>query len=569
TVDPTEAASNNIHAIKIPLILPSQYYLVEVRAQIGYDVPLPATGVLITFLDNNLVIGQVHVIDSHPNVPNLMDAIWTVGQTFTDSANNMAITVASKNGNSYQVTVNRGGGQPPPPQNQTTKFIQLAITGINAQPAVIINPNMTVTISIQISNVGTIAANNVSVQVTLDGQPFTNLQVSNVAAGSSTQTSFTWISTNGGHVFQVTLDPTHTINEPSRANHTASFNVNVGTTLSINIPANIASSGNIWVLINGVRYNFNSTQVTASVSTKLVTVQIQSLINASLGVRQAFTGWSDGSSSNPRQLTVTSSIVIQAVYATEYLLSINQNGGSTTPSSWHIANSAVSVSANTPSGMIPNWSRLVFTGWSGDYNSNSPSLSITMTKPFTLQANWIRQYYVTVVSPTGSPSGAGWYNAGSLARLSIQPEVDYNNKTRRVFTGWTGNVSGTSTDFTLTANKPINVAAQWTTQYQITFKVAGLPNSTYVTINVNNQNYQIAPNKPYSTWYNQGQTLNPTTTNQTVMTFFQFSNWHDSTGSNIVNPITVNSPAEYTASYQFTFCVWNCKKSIGKNNRNF
>jgi len=283
--------------------------------------------------------------------------------------------------------------------------------------------------------------------------------------------------------------------------------------------------------------------------------------------------------------------------------------------------------------MIQNWSRLVFTGWSGDYNSNSPSLSITMTKPFTLQANWIRQYYVTVVSPTGSPSGAGWYNAGananvtvqpivqfsngtrdiftgwnvpslaqapslqfsvnsptklqalwkfqyliqavssygtpqgsgwydagSSARLSIQPEVDYNNKTRRVFTGWAGGVSGSSTDFTLTANKPINVEAQWITQYQITFKVAGLPNSTSVTVNVNNQNYQIAPNKPYSTWYNQGQTLNPTTTNQTVMTFFQFSNWHDSTGSNIVNPITVNSPAEYTASYQFTFCVWNCKK---------
>jgi len=111
----------------------------------------------------------------------------------------------------------------------------------------------------------------------------------------------------------------------------------------------------------------------------------------------------------------------------------------------------------------------------------------------------------------------------------------------------------------LTANKPINIEAQWITQYQITFKVAGLPNSTSVTVNVNNQNYQITPNKPYSAWYNQGQTLNPTT-NQTVMTFFQFANWHDSTGSNVANPITVNSPAEYTASYQFTFCVWNCKK---------
>ena len=623
TVDPTETASNNIQAIKIPLALSSQYYLVEVRAQIAFDTALPAVGVLITFVDDNLVVGKVHVIDGHPSIPALNDAVWTVGHTFTDGRNNVAVTVTSRNGNSYQVTVNRGGRQPPQPQNQnqTSTFIQLAITGINAQPPVIINPNTTVTISIQISNVGTMAATNVPVQVTLDGQIFTNLQVSNVAAGSSTQTSFTWISTVGSHVFQVTLDPGHTINEPSRANNVASFNVNVGPILSINIPANIASSGNIWVLINGVRYNFTSTQLLASVPTGLVTVQIQSLINASLSVRQAFTGWSDGSSSNPRQLTVTSNMTIQAVYATQYLLSINQNGGSTTPGGWYGANSLATVSANATSSMIPNWSRLAFTSWTGDYNSTSLSLSINMTKPFTLQANWVREYYVTIISPAGSPSGAGWYSAGttdnvtvqpivefsngtrevfigwnnasfaqapnfqlhvdsptliqafwkvqyliqvassyggpqgsgwydsgSLAKISVQPEVNYNNQTRRILAGWTGDYSGNNANFTLPANKPMNVVAQWITQYQITFKVAGLPNSTHVTLNVNNQNYQIAPNQPYSAWYNQGQTLDPTT-NQTVMTFFQFANWRNSTGSNVMIPLTVTAPSEYTANY--------------------
>ena len=142
------------------------------RAQIGFDAALPAAGVLITLVNENLVVGKVHVIDGHPSVPELNDAVWTVGQTFTDSANNVAVTVTSKNGNSYEVTVNRGGVQPPPQpqnQNQTTQFIQLAITGINSQPAVIINPNTTVTISIQISNVGTMAAANVPIQVTLDG----------------------------------------------------------------------------------------------------------------------------------------------------------------------------------------------------------------------------------------------------------------------------------------------------------------------------------------------------------------------------------------------------------------
>jgi M6 family metalloprotease-like protein len=622
TVDPTEIASNNIHAIKIPLSPSYKYYLVEVRAQIGFDTHLPASGVLITSVNDNLDVGKVQVVDGHPSVSDLEDAVWTVGQTFTDSANSLAVTVTSKNGNSYQVTVNRGGGPPPPPQNQnqTTTFIQLAITGINVQPPVVINPNTTVTISIQISNVGTMSATNIPVQVTLDGQVFTNVQVSNVDAGSSTQISFTWVSTVGSHVFQVTLDPGHTINEPSRANHVVSFTVNVGPSLSINIPANITSSGNIWVLINGVRYNFTSTQLIASVSTGLVTVQIESLINVSMGVRQVFTGWSDGSSSNPRQLVVTSSTTIQALYATHYLLSINQNGGSTTPGGWYAANSVTKVSANTTSAIIPNWSRLIFTSWSGDYNSSTPSLSITMTKPFKIQANWVKQYYVTVLSSTGSPSGAGWYNSGtianvtvqpivefsngtrdvfigwnstsfastlhfpvnsptrlqavwklqyllqvassygapegsgwydvgSVAKISVQPQVNYNNQTRRIFVGWRGDYSGKSANFTLPANKPMSIAAEWITQYQVTFKVAGLPNSTYVTVNVNNQNIRIAPNQPYSTWYNQGQTLNPTT-NQTVMTFFQFDNWHNSTGFNVAKPIIVNSPAEYTASYQ-------------------
>ena len=469
TVDPTEIASNNIHAIKIPLVISSEYYLVEVRAQIGFDTALPAFGVLITFVSENQVVGKVHVIDGHPSVPDLNDAVWTVGQTFTDSANDVAVTVTSQNGNSYQVTVNRGGGQPPPPQNQnqTTPFIQLAITGINAQPPVIINPNTTVTISIQISNVGTMAATNVPVQVTLDGQSFTNLQVANVAVGSTTQTSFTWVSTVGSHVFQVTLDPGHTINEPSRANNVASFNVSVGPTLSINIPANITSLGNIWVLINGVRYNFTSTKLVASVPTGLVTVQIQSIVNASQGVRQVFTSWSDGSSSNPRQLTVTSNVVIQAVYATQYLLSINQNGGSTTPGGWYLGNSVATVSANFTSGVIPNWSRLVFTSWSGDYNSNSPSLTITMTKPFTLQANWVKQYYVTILSPTGSPSGAGWYNAGTTANVTVQPIVEFSNGTREVFVGWNSTSFAQSSNFQLHVNSPTRIQAFWKTQYLI------------------------------------------------------------------------------------------------------
>ena len=173
TVDPTEVPSSNVHAIRIPLSAdPSQYYLVEVRSFTGFDKALPATGVLITSVDENAIIGKVHVMDGHPGVSDLEDAVWNIGQTFSDNQNNIAVTVTGKVGNSYQVTVNRGGAPPPPNQNQS--YVDLAITGVSAQPPVITFPNTTVTITIQVSNLGTSGVTNVPVGVDLDGQHYTN-----------------------------------------------------------------------------------------------------------------------------------------------------------------------------------------------------------------------------------------------------------------------------------------------------------------------------------------------------------------------------------------------------------
>jgi hypothetical protein len=174
-----------------------------------------------------------------------------------------------------------------------------------------------------------------------------------------------------------------------------------------------------------------------------------------------------------------------------------------------------------------------------------------VNSPTKLLALWKTQYQIQVTSSYGAPEGAGWYDGGSTVSISVQPQVNYENRTRRILTGWTGDYSGTNSNFTLTVDRPKTVQAQWTTQYQITFKTSGLPNSTYVTVTVNNASYQIAPNQPYSAWYSQGQVLNPTA-NQTIMSFFQFETWRNSTGASIPNPITVSAPMEYTAVYQAT-----------------
>ena len=475
TVDPTEVPSSNVHVIEVPwtnTLNPSQYYLVEARLTTGFDSALPAAGVLITYVDNTAIIGKVHIINGHPSVPSLEDAVWDVGQTFSDSQHNVAITVAAKIGNSYQVIVNRGGSQQPPPQpppNQNSTYIDLGITAINAQPQVITSPNTTVTVTVQITNSGTQGASNVPVEVDLDGQLYTNTEIS-AAAGSATQTSFTWISVLGSHVFKITIDPANTINETNRANNVATITLNVGPVLTINVPANVTSAGSIWVLINGIKYNLTSGQLQTSVPNGTITVQVQPAVNTSLGVRQLFGGWSDGNLTNPRQIVVTSNTVLQANYATQYLLSINQNGGTTTPSGWYFPGTAVQVSAANPSNVTANASRLIFAGWNGDLNSNSTSVTVNMSKPVTLTAGWTKQYYVTIISPTGSPTGSGWYNAGNIVTVAVQSTVQYANGTRQVFEGWNSTSLGNNPTAQIYVNAPTTLQASWKTQYAVTIQ---------------------------------------------------------------------------------------------------
>jgi len=545
TIDPTEVASNNIHAVEVPLgtsYTPSEYYLIEVKADIGFDQALPNFGVLISLVNNNAVVGPIHIIDGHPNVPNLNDAVWNVGQTFTDSANSLSISITGQTGNSYQVTVNRGAAQPQQqPQNQT--YIDLAITSISAQPATITLPNTTVTITVQITNSGTESATNVPVAVDLDGQAYTNLQVS-VAADATTPSTFTWVSTTGSHTFKIIIDPDNTINNTNRANNTQTFTLNIGPSLTINVPLNVTTQGNIWIMINGAKYNITSTQFRTSVTNGTITIEIQPAVNVSQGVRQSFTGWSDGNTNNPRQITVTSATVLNAVYSSQYLLTVNANGGTTTPSGWYAPNSTVSVIADDPSNVTANTSRYLFSSWSGDFSSNSTTITVTINKPLTLQANWVKQFYLTIVSPTGTPSGEGWYDAGTIVNVGVQSTVEYANGTRMLFTGWNSTNLGNNPTTQVTVNAPTRILADWQTQYLVTI----------------NSEYGIALG---SGWYDAGSSAQasvPSAIDYTNGTRRSFAGWTgDYSGTTNSVSLVVNAPrvlnAQWNTEYLVTFTV--------------
>jgi len=620
TIDPTEAASSGIHVVKIPVSSgspPMQYYLIEVRQHVGFDQALPSEGVLITYVDEKLYNKKVTIIDAHPNVTELADATWDVGQVFTDAKHNVGVAIDAQVGNSFEITVNRIG-----------PMADLAVARIFTQPNEI-SPNTTVTIFVDIVNQGTVAASNVPVQIFMDGQPFANKQVS-LGPGATSEISFTWTAIAGSHVVRVLIDPYNEVNELTEANNIATYTLNVGPTLIITVPLEV-SVGNTtaWVRVNGVEYHPNETaQLRTTVQPGPVTIEVEPKVYTSNASRQEFSGWADGSNENPRQITVNSDTSMTAIYKTQYLLTVDRNGGTTTQGGWFDANTTVTVAATSPSNVTEQVSRMLFINWSGDLSSDSVSLSVQMTKPIILKANWKPQYYLGILSPIGSPSGSGWYDAGSPATISVQspvelqndtrqvfsgwndgndsqdttktivvsapmiiqaawrvqylvqihsaygnpqgtgwhdagtdlwvsvePQIDYGNRTRRVFSSWSGDYTGTDSSFTLTVDGPKTLTALWQTQYELAFRVSGIPNSTQAKLNIDNAAHDLSVQEDYRSWFNKDEQINPTT-NQTILdgfAQFQFMGWHNSTGARVTPPFTVDGPMDYTVAYQQVF----------------
>jgi M6 family metalloprotease-like protein len=134
TVYPTELASNQVHAVKIPVGTTqnsSQYYLVEARKQMGFDAALPNSGVLVTYVNETRSVGIVRVINGDPAVADLEDAAWHVDQMFSDSAHNITIAVMGESADSYDLSVTVGASSSQAPGlTSTNSTAEIRIDGV-------------------------------------------------------------------------------------------------------------------------------------------------------------------------------------------------------------------------------------------------------------------------------------------------------------------------------------------------------------------------------------------------------------------------------------------------------
>jgi len=102
----------------------------------------------------------------------------------------------------------------------------------------------------------------------------------------------------------------------------------------------------------------------------------------------------------------------------------------------------------------------VLSAWTGDSTATTPSVQIVMDGPKTVTAQWTTQYYLTVVSDKGTPTGQGWHDAGTQAAFSVTSPVTVDG-VEYAFTGWSGDSTDSGKSATVLMDAAKTVEAKW------------------------------------------------------------------------------------------------------------
>jgi hypothetical protein len=180
--------------------------------------------------------------------------------------------------------------------------------------------------------------------------------------------------------------------------------------------------------------------------------------------RYYFTGWSGDFSGEyfAGTLVMDSPKTIIANWRHEYLLSLDSAYGSLTGAGWYSEGSIAEFSV-TPDYIETSDTRHIFTGWSGDFTGPSTTVSLVINSPTTVTANWRSEYLLTINSEYDKPTGAGWYNEGDVASVSITQDEGF--LVHHYFAGWSGDFTGSESSISVTMDSPKVITALWRTDY--------------------------------------------------------------------------------------------------------
>ena len=176
-----------------------------------------------------------------------------------------------------------------------------------------------------------------------------------------------------------------------------------------------------------------------------------------------FKEWSDGSTTNPREITVTSNLTLKASFIKKtYPLAVTVEGegivqeeviiqGSTTETEYN-AGTTVRLTATPNEG----W---VFAGWSGDVESDELVIEVSIEKGMAVSALFKRDSFELNITIEGEGTvkeevivQPSQYDYETVVRLTAIPEGNWS-----VFKGWSGDVTSEEETIEVTISNVINI----------------------------------------------------------------------------------------------------------------
>jgi len=202
-------------------------------------------------------------------------------------------------------------------------------------------------------------------------------------------------------------------------------------------------------------------------------VSARDVMPGGTGTQYRFDSWSGAMfSADPHQASnsvlMDNPKTITANWVTQYKLTVNSPYGNPAGDDWYDAGSSATASVTTPVDGGAG-TRYVFTGWTGDLTSTTPTVSITMNSPHSLTASWKTQYFLTINANGGIVDHmSDWFDEDSSVTISATTVAnEVTNKSRLSFKEWNGDVTSTSLSVTIFMDSPKTMTANWDVQYYL------------------------------------------------------------------------------------------------------
>ena len=386
---------------------------------------------------------------------------------------------------------------------------------------------------------------NFAVTYNVDIKPSNNTQGNVTGSGDFTQGAVVTITAtpNNGYKFVSWNDGStenpRTITVNGDISYVATFADENATTYVSNITSNDEGKGSV----SGSGVYVDGQQIT---------------IVATPEAGYKFVSWNDGSTENPRTVTVDENISYEATFAEEnastYILTVtsaNANMGNAIGSGTYVANQSITIYAIANNGYK-------FVQWNDGNTQNPRQITVTQNATYTatFEANTTTVSYTIVAlssnNTMGSVSGGGTFDENTTITITATPNNGYK------FVNWSDGSTENPRSITVTGNAT----------YTANFAVAGGATSTY-TISVLSSNNTMGS-------VNGGGTFDENTTITITATpnqGYKFVSWND---GNTQNPrqITVTGNATYIANFAvsggtastYTISVLSSNNTMGSVN---